>query len=195
MINTPIATIPNINGQGSSRSTQIRQTRNSTRYTASFRLSGASGCRYFTDSGSLPVNSAAPASNTRETAASGSIYPRKVPMDNANAVYRYRFWGLPMGVSMLPRFAAMVCSTTTGISSFCCPAMVSTITAKGTNVINATSLVMSMLPKKHSAVSKRHSSPVFRIFPRNRSPRYRNSPISCRPAITSIRQNSSASTR
>ena len=51
---------------------------------------------------------------------------------------------------MLPKLAAMVWSTTTGSSSSSKAAICSTVMAKGTKVIRATSLVTSMLEKKHS---------------------------------------------
>ena len=57
-----------------------------------------------------------------------------------------------MGVSMLPRLAAIVCRQTTGVRSFLpdasgsCP---STAKENGTKVRSATSFVISILQKKH----------------------------------------------
>ena len=51
---------------------------------------------------------------------------------------------------MLPRFAAIVCITMTGISSSSKAAILSTVMANGTKVISATSLVITMLEKKHN---------------------------------------------
>ena len=57
-----------------------------------------------------------------------------------------------MGVIMLPRLAAIVCRQTTGVRSFLpdasgsCP---STAKENGTKVRSATSLVISILQKKH----------------------------------------------
>ena len=55
-----------------------------------------------------------------------------------------RFWGLPMGVSMLPRLAAMVCQVTVGTISLMRLASVKVRIARGTKMIRATSLVISM---------------------------------------------------
>ena len=51
---------------------------------------------------------------------------------------------MPMGVSMLPRFAAMVCQQTVGTMSLMRRASVKTRMASGTKIIRATSLVMNM---------------------------------------------------
>ena len=70
--------------------------------------------------------------------------------------YKYKFCGLPIGVSILPRFAARVCNTTTGIISRCLavlPSRLSTVKVKGTKVIKATSFVINILVKKHSITS------------------------------------------
>ena len=69
------------------------------------------------------------------------------------SAFRYRLCALPMGVSMLPTFAATVISvpTSTACSSRC--AIVSTAIANGTNVTRATSLVISMPEKNGSAIS------------------------------------------
>jgi len=58
-----------------------------------------------------------------------------------------------MGVSILPRLAAMVCMHTTGMVSarrVSGARPLSTTKVKGTKVSRETSLVMIMLPKKHS---------------------------------------------
>jgi len=57
-----------------------------------------------------------------------------------------------MGVAMLPRFAAIVCRTITGIMSSGSPAILRIRMENGTNVIRDTSFVISMLEKKQSAV-------------------------------------------
>ena len=46
---------------------------------------------------------------------------------------------------MLPRFAAIVCNTTCGTARRSWPAIRKTIRPNGTKVINATSLVITML--------------------------------------------------
>ena len=58
---------------------------------------------------------------------------------------RYRFCGFPIGMSMLPRFAAMVCKTIVGTRSSL-PSRI--VIANGTKVSSATSFVMAMLKKK-----------------------------------------------
>ena len=111
-----------------------------------------------------------------------------------NAEYRYRFCGLPTGVSMLPRLAAMVCNVITGIKRLVLPVSVSSITANGTNVISATSLVMNIELKKHKKTSIRARPRVFFACLRSREPRAANIPVSLKPATTSIRQKSRAMT-
>ena len=54
---------------------------------------------------------------------------------------------------MLPRFAATVCSTITGIMEPAQPKLSSSARVKGTNTISATSLVTSMEQKKGSSTS------------------------------------------
>ena len=52
---------------------------------------------------------------------------------------------------MLPRLAAMVCSTIMGIMLFSQPSCISSAKVKGTNTSSATSLVTSMEEKKGSS--------------------------------------------
>ena len=94
--------------------------------------------------------------------------PHSSPKPREYRVYRYRFWGLPMGVSMLPRLAARVCSTTKGITNRSCPASRSTTRPKGTKVIRDTSLVMTMLKKKGRNTS---TSSMVLVEPVRRSSR------------------------
>ena len=112
--------------------------------------------------------------------------------------YRYRFWGLPMGVSMLPRLAPMVCMHTTGRISFCRasgPRLSSTTKAKGTKVSSETSLVMNMLPKKHSPTSTSTSCRVPPVRASRARPIRSNTPCCRSPAITVIREKRMASVR
>ena len=53
-------------------------------------------------------------------------------------------------MAMLPRFAAMVSSTTSFTSRSVSPIMRNTSMVKGTNVIRVTSLVITMLLRKHN---------------------------------------------
>ena len=95
-----------------------------------------------------------------------------------------------MGVAILPRLAAMVCITTTGMTRWVCPARESTSRAKGTKVMRATSLVTAMLTKKGSRMSTPSSCRVVWVRSSMARPRRKNSPCRCRPAITAIRENS-----
>lgn len=97
-----------------------------------------------------------------------------------------------MGVSILPRLAATVCSTTRGTTSQSCPAMCSTIRAKGTKVISDTSLVMTMLQKKGRNT---RANIILRVVSVRRSrqlPSQTNNPAFWKPFITAIRPNSRA---
>ena len=97
-----------------------------------------------------------------------------------------------MGVSMLPRFAAAVCSTTSGMASRSHPAISSTTSPKGTKVMRATSLVTSMLTKKGRKVSTSSICRVVESRPSSPAPSASNTPCPCRPLLTAIRLNSRA---
>ena len=73
-----------------------------------------------------------------------------------------------MGVSMLPRLAAMVCSTTWGTSSRSCPAMRRMVMPKGTKAMRDTSLVMTMLHTKGKNTSRNTRVRVERMRPSSR---------------------------
>ena len=79
---------------------------------------------------------------------------------------------------MLPRLAATVCRTMTGISRFCCPVMDRTRTVNGTKVISATSLVISMLRKKHRNTRTAESCLVSAVRLRMKTAIFRNTPCS-----------------
>ena len=66
----------------------------------------------------------------------------------SNLVYRYRFWGLPKGVNIPPRFAAMFCMIKVKAIYFCLPVELSTKNPRGRKVNRAMSLAMSMEPIK-----------------------------------------------
>ena len=72
----------------------------------------------------------------------------KSPFGISNFVYRYRFCGLPNGVSMPPRFAAMFCITNVNAMYFCLPVVVSTKYPSGRKVRSAISLAISIEPIK-----------------------------------------------
>ena len=78
--------------------------------------------------------------------------------------YKYKFWGLPIGVSILPRLAAMVCKTIIGINKFCFSHFPKIIIVKGTNVISATSFVINILEKKQMNTNVILSCHTFFVF-------------------------------
>ena len=68
--------------------------------------------------------------------------------------------------------------------------MMSTATANGTNVTNATSLVMNIAEKNVKATSVMTSPRMVLTFSSNREPMMRNTPIRWNPHTTIIRQMS-----
>lgn len=102
-----------------------------------------------------------------------------------------------MGVSMLPRLAATVCIQTTGTASRRpgAPSPDKTEKVKGTKVSSETSLVMTMLPKKHSPTSSQTSASSPRVRPSSARPSRSNTPCRRSPAITAISANRTASVR
>ena len=116
-------------------------------------------------------------SRTAETTVYGRSHIINCHAPTPASPYRYRFCGLPIGVSMLPRFAAIVCNTTTGIISSHLPHFLSIIIANGTNVISETSLVISMLLKKHSATSTLTSCHILRVLTRSACPIFSKMPL------------------
>lgn len=105
---------------------------------------------------------------------------------------KYRLCALPIGVSMLPVFAATVISAHTMIALSSMRAIVSTARPKGTKVSNATSFVMNIdemnvsdnnVSTRPRAVCTRRSSDAPMIL---------NTPMRWNPATTSIRQMSCA---
>ena len=123
---------------------------------------------------------------------------RKVPMEKPYQLYRYRFCGLPMGVSILPRLAAAVSSTSSRMvirSASCRGIPSNSSNVKGTRVTRVTSLVNSMLRKKHSSTN---SKPTMRtLCTRRNSPWHRavNAPVCRMPATVSMRHSSRINTR
>ena len=96
---------------------------------------------------------------------------------------------------MLPRFAAAVWSTTTRLRSPGRSARVNTAAVKGTKVMRATSLVMSMEEKKLSSTSASPRRRTLRALPQRRSAMRENSPARVSPATTVMRQYSRARVR
>lgn len=63
---------------------------------------------------SLGVNIVTSSSKTNESSENGPMLRINVSSESSKWEYRYRFWGFPTGVVMLPRLAASVWQTTTG---------------------------------------------------------------------------------
>ena len=85
---------------------------------------------------------------------------------------------MPMGVSMLPRFAAMVMSVTVRHSDASIPVRSESSSPKGTKVRRETSLVMNILLKKQRNTSISASCRWERMRRSSVCPTRRNSPIS-----------------
>lgn len=105
---------------------------------------------------------------------------------------------MPMGVSILPRLAAMVCMHTTGMVSarrVSGARPLSTTKVKGTKVSRETSLVMIMLPKKHSPTRTSTSCKVLPVRANSARPIRSKTPCRRSPAMMVIRENRIASVR
>ena len=96
---------------------------------------------------------------------------------------------------MLPRLAAMVSRTITGIRNFFCSAMDRTSMVNGTKVISATSLVISMLKKKHRKMKSADSIRRECTWVKSMVPSRVKTPMEENPRTTAIRENKRASTR
>ena len=79
-------------------------------------------------------------------------------------------------MSILPRLAATVCSTTMGIIRDSCPAIFSTTMPKGTKVIRDTSLVITILSTKGRNTSTNSMVRVVLTRPSRRLPRLTKTP-------------------
>ena len=105
-------------------------------------------------------------------------------------LYRYMFWGFPIGVSELPTFALTVCiMTVTGIKSGLF-ASFSTAIERGTKVISATSLVIIAEEKKQINTRQKISSLMFFALFTSDLAQAENTLAFEKPAITDIRQKS-----
>ena len=125
----------------------------------------------------------------------GSTAAKKSPVGTEYIAYMYRFCGLPTGVAMLPRFAATVWSTMTGMSRSVRPMACKISTAKGTNVMSETSFVTSIEVKNGSSTSiivtrRRLPRPVSSLWAITAK-----SPQPFSPSTTAMRQNSRHRTR
>ena len=86
--------------------------------------------------------------NATEIKNGGSIIKVNSPVGIANFVYKYKFCGLPNGVSIPPRFAAMFCIMKVNAIYFSFPVEVRTKYPSGKKVKSAISLAISIEPKK-----------------------------------------------
>ena len=103
---------------------------------------------------------------------------------------RYKFCGLPIGVNMLPRLAAIVISVTVPQSLSVKLIISKIIMPKGTKVISETSLVINMLLMKHKNISVNTMPRLVFTLINMRLPINCKKFCSRRPSIISIRQNS-----
>lgn len=130
----------------------------------------------------------------REVTQIGSILSKNTSKDIEYVLYKYKFCGLPIGVSILPRFAAIVCKTIIGISRELSFVIDRISIVNGTNVISATSFVINILQKKQSSTRRSVSDFVVFIFDKVFIARKSNI-LSCFiPETTIIRQNKSERT-
>ena len=100
-----------------------------------------------------------------------------------------------MGVNILPRFAAIVSRTITGISFSIYPTIVKRVMVKGTKVISDTSFVMSIELKKQRLTITNVNPLVDFIRPDIVTPNFLNTPNFLTPATISIKQNKRLNTR
>ena len=119
---------------------------------------------------------------------------KKSPGVKPYAVKMNRFCGLPTGVTMPPRFAAMACRTMTRTKLSRQPAASSASTAMGTNVSKATSLVMSIDEKNGSMTRAVHTTRFDRSPATSAWAMRVMTPLELSPATDAIRQNKSTMT-
>ena len=129
-------------------------------------------------------------SKTNESSENGPMLRINVSSESSKWEYRYRFWGFPTGVVMLPRLAASVWQTTTGTIRSLRFTIRSSSRANGTKVIKDTSLVISMLEKKHRRIRSCSSCLSEWIRSSSNSPSCRKKPMFWRPVVAVIRPKS-----
>ncbi len=98
-----------------------------------------------------------------------------------------------MGVSMLPRFAAMVCHVRTGITSRSARASLKMEIAKGTKIMRDTSLVKAMEVKKQMKIKNRERLRLPMRSWKSREKTFVKNSSCRRPAAIAMRQKRSAS--
>ena len=97
---------------------------------------------------------------------------------------------MPIGVAMLPRFAAMVSNTNTFKSASGFWMISNNRIVKGTKVINVTSFVMSMLEKKHKRIMIQARLRTLFAFFSNLPANAEKTPKEENPSTMIIRQKS-----
>ena len=112
-----------------------------------------------------------------------------------NAENKYKFCGLPIGVSILPKLAAIVSMVIIHTSLSVLSESFNAVIVKGTKVIRATSLVITIDEKKQSNPNIRESPEMLFTFESIFSAINLKTPILLSPAITAIRQNNSPNVR
>ena len=96
-----------------------------------------------------------------EMANGGSIVSINSPVGILNFVYKYRFCGLPNGVSIPPRLAAMFCIIKVNAMYFFLPVEDKTKYPSGRKVKSAMSLAINIEPIKVIYASARIEARVF----------------------------------
>ena len=94
---------------------------------------------------------------------------------------------------MLPRFAAIVCSTTCGTIKRSCPTSFNRVRPNGTKAIKATSFVMTMLNRKGKKTRRNSMARVVWILLSRRFAIQTKKLAFCKPFVIAIKLNKSAS--
>lgn len=91
-----------------------------------------------------------------------------------------------MGVNELPTFAATVCRTMVSMIGLASPSILNTTRVNGTNVINATSLVIHMEAKKVNPTNRIETRRTEWTWASRSTDNRSNNPIDRNPATTAI---------
>ena len=105
----------------------------------------------------------------------------------------YKFWGFPIGVSILPRLAANVSMTITKISFFR-PVWARVSMVNGIKTIKATSLVTNIEETNTMFTNKMEKYFTLLVLASILLDKKSNIPSFLKPAVTTIRQNKIART-
>ena len=125
-------------------------------------LNGSSGVFSLSiDTGSFSINRQQTVIIIIEITKGGNIILKNSVFEMLNFVYKYKFCGLPKGVSIPPRFAAMFCIIKVNAIYLFLPVVLRTYSPKGKNVSSAISLAMSIEPIKVIYTSARTAIRIF----------------------------------